>query len=98
LRARHAADAVLFVVARRAGGREIVAVKREGNVKLPHAFELSGRDGMTGEVPFSGSLDITARLSRSGDAIPAAGDLEGEARSVAVGQRGVKVVIDTTRP
>jgi cytochrome c-type biogenesis protein CcmH len=98
LRPRADAGAVLFVVARRAGTREILAVKREGSVRLPHAFELSGRDGMTGTVAFTGTVDVTARLSRSGDAIPAAGDLEGVVHNVPVGRRGVKVVIDTTRP
>lgn len=98
LRGQQPAKAVLFVVARRAGGREIVAVKREDGAQFPHAFVLSAGDTMTGDVPFSGVLDITARLSRSGDAIPATGDLEGVVRSVAVGQGGVKVVIDTTRP
>jgi len=98
LRTRQESTAVLFVMARRAGGGQIVAVKREEGVRLPRSFELSGRDSMTGDVPFSGALDITARLSRTGDAMPAAGDLEGVARNVAVGARGVRVVIDTVRP
>jgi cytochrome c-type biogenesis protein CcmH len=89
---------VLFVVARQAGGRQIVAVRKEENPRFPHTFELSARDSMTGDVPFSGMLDLTARLSRTGDAIPAPGDLEGQVANVPVGRRGVKIVIEHARP
>jgi len=44
-----------------------------------------------------GPLTLTARLSKSGDAVAAKGDLEGTARGVAVGATDVKVSLDTVK-
>jgi cytochrome c-type biogenesis protein CcmH len=89
---------VLFVIARHAATRQVAAVRKEEDVRFPFAFRLSSADAMMEGVPFDGPFDITARLSRSGDAIPTAGDLEGTAKGVAAGTRGVTVIIDTIRP
>jgi cytochrome c-type biogenesis protein CcmH len=96
LRERPQPQDVLFVVARDAS-RRIVAVRRADGVRFPFAFTISGSDAMTEGTTFAGPLEVTARLSRSGDAIPAAGDLEGVARGVHVGARDVKVSLDTVR-
>ena len=50
---------------------------------------------MTHGAPFGGELKITARLSRSGDAAPAPGDIEGHAARVPAGSRDVHVTLDT---
>jgi len=41
---------------------------------------------------------VTARVSKSGNAMPAAGDLEGASRPVAPGDKDVAVLIDKQVP
>jgi cytochrome c-type biogenesis protein CcmH len=41
---------------------------------------------------------VGARVSKSGNAVPQSGDLEGFSKPVKVGATGVVVVIDTVRP
>ena len=89
---------VLYVIARNSTTRQVVAVRKEERVRFPFAFRLSAGDAMMEGVPFAGPFDVTARLSRSGDAVPQAGDLEGAVKSVAAGSRGIRVVVDTERP
>ena len=96
LRSR-ATGGVLFVIARSAADRRILAVRREDNVTFPVQFRISGRDAMVAGTTFAGPLDITARLSKSGDAVAASGDLEGTARGIAVGAEDVKVTLDSVR-
>jgi cytochrome c-type biogenesis protein CcmH len=98
LRDRARPGAVLFVIARHSASRQVAAVRKEDGPRFPFAFQLSSADAMMEGVPFDGPFDITARLSRSGDAIAATGDLEGTAKGVAAGARGVTVIIDTIRP
>jgi hypothetical protein len=43
-------------------------------------------------------VDVVARVSRTGDAIPTKGDLEGTAKSVKVPAKDVRLTIDTVRP
>src|SRR5580765_7030550 len=73
-----AAGGVLFVIARSGADRRIVAVRREDNVTFPFKFGISGRDAMIAGTSFAGPLELTARLSKSGDAVAAKGDLEGK--------------------
>ncbi|HET7292999.1 MAG TPA: hypothetical protein VFM88_11275 [Vicinamibacteria bacterium] len=89
--------AAVFVIARNAKTQEIVAVRKEDAAGLPVAFSISGADAMTGGTSFEGPLDLTARLSRSGDAVPAKGDVEGVARGLLPGARDVRIVLDTVR-
>jgi cytochrome c-type biogenesis protein CcmH len=84
-----AAGGVLFVIARSAADRRILAVRREDNVTFPFKFQISGRDAMIAGTTFAGPLEVTARLSKSGDAIAAKGDLEGTTRRGAVGATDV---------
>jgi hypothetical protein len=46
---------------------------------------------------FTGPFDVTARISRTGDAIPGKGDLEGTVKGVAADARGVSITIDSVR-
>ena len=89
---RHA----LFLIARDAQ-RTIVAVRREEGVRYPFTFRITAADAMTEGTRFAGPLEITARISKTGDAMPQAGDLEGIARGVAVGDADVPITIDTAR-
>ena len=98
LRARQAPTDTLYIVARAAGGGQVVAVRKEEDARLPRPFRLSPADVMVSGTAFVGPFDITARLSKSGDAIPAAGDLEGTARGVATGARDVVITLDRVRP
>lgn len=98
LRSKAPAGAALYLIARSAKDRQIVAVRKEDAPTFPHAFELTAHDAMTHGVPFAGALEITARLSRSGDAAPAPGDLEGRVAGVEAGSRAVRVQLDTERP
>jgi hypothetical protein len=90
-----AAGGVLFVIARSGADRRIVAVRREDGVTFPFKFRISGADAMTAGTTFAGPLEITARLSKSGDAVASKGDLAGVAKGIAVGATDVKVTIDT---
>jgi cytochrome c-type biogenesis protein CcmH len=90
-----ASGGVLFVIARTGADRRIVAVRREDNVTFPFKFGISGRDAMIAGTTFAGPLEVTARLSKSGDAVAARGDLEGTVRGVAVGATDVKITLDT---
>jgi cytochrome c-type biogenesis protein CcmH len=92
LASRVQATDVLYLIARDRSAKT-VAVQREESVRFPHSFELSAAHAMVPDQPFAGPLDITARLSRSGDAFPAPGDLEGPTQGVAAGARSVSVVI-----
>lgn len=90
-----AAGTVLYVMAKKDG--QTIAVVRVERPTFPHAFRLSAADAMNPGTPFTGPLDVTARLSMTGDAIAARGDVEGTAKGVAVGTTGLGVTLDTVR-
>jgi cytochrome c-type biogenesis protein CcmH len=98
LQARQAPTDILYIVARSAGGGQVVAVRKEDDARLPRPFRISAADVMVAGTAFAGPFDITARLSKSGDAIPAPGDLEGTARGVAAGVKDVMITLDRVRP
>jgi cytochrome c-type biogenesis protein CcmH len=98
LKDRAKPDDVLYIIARGSASRQIVAVRKEERVQFPFRFRLSSADTMMPGTPFTGPFDLTARLSRSGDATPQAGDLEGSVKNVAAGARDVSVIVDTVRP
>jgi cytochrome c-type biogenesis protein CcmH len=89
---------VLYIIARGSASRQIVAVRREEHVRFPFSFRLTSGDVMMPGTPFEGPFDLTARLSRSGDAAPQPGDLEGTLKNVAAGSPGLSVILDTVRP
>jgi hypothetical protein len=98
LMGRQAPSDVLYIIARNRATNTVVAVRREEKVRFPYAFKISATDAMVEGTPFTGPFDLTARLSRTGDAVAATGDLEGIAHGVAAGARGVSVTLDTVRP
>jgi hypothetical protein len=87
----------LFLIARSAKTRQILAVRKADGVAFPQKFALSGADAMTPGTPFEGPLDVTARWSQNGDAMPAPGDIEGVTKGVAVGAANVKLVLAEAR-
>lgn len=86
---------VLYVMAKK--GKTTLAVKRVSQPAFPYDFEVSGTDSMMGGVDFVGPVDLVARVSRTGDAIPAKGDLEGLATGVKIPATAVKLTIDSVR-
>jgi cytochrome c-type biogenesis protein CcmH len=98
LTGRHAPSDALYVIVRSARTREILAVRKEQGIEFPFAFRISGADTMTGETAFVGPFDVTVRLSKTGDALPATGDIEGTAKGVADGAAGIAITLDTVRP
>jgi cytochrome c-type biogenesis protein CcmH len=97
LKAKLTGDAPLFVFAREPGGRgPPLAAKRLTSSSIGTQIHLSAADSMIpGRVLVSGhAVSITARVSFSGQPLPAAGDLYGEL-TYDVGRDGVRdLVID----
>jgi hypothetical protein len=86
---------VLYVMAK--SGTSTLAVKRIEKPVFPLPFEIGGGDAMMGGQPFEGPVDVVARLSRTGDAIPSKGDAEGTTKGVKIPSKGVTVTIDSVR-
>jgi cytochrome c-type biogenesis protein CcmH len=101
LRGRVSEGDTLFIIARKgnAGAGPPFAVKRIAEPHLPLDFRLGPEDVMMAGAAFQGSVHISVRLSKSGVAGPGEpGDLEGDyPGQVAVGTRGVNVVIERVR-
>jgi len=91
----------LFVFARETGGPPMpVAIVRATRKDLPFTFQL---DDSTSPMPSrklsaTGPVVIVARLSKSGQAMPQSGDLEGTSQPIKSGVDGITVVIDRERP
>jgi len=88
--------AVLFVIARRGASGPPTAVKRIPNPSFPLEFELGPDDRMIQAMPWSGPLQINARLDSDGNATTrSAGDLQGSApRPANPGDAQVSIVLD----
>ncbi|MFO1216356.1 MAG: c-type cytochrome biogenesis protein CcmI [Burkholderiaceae bacterium] len=101
LAARVAPGDTLFVFARAVDGpRMPLAILKRSAADLPLSFTLDDSMAMSPELKLSAfpQIVVGARLSKSGDAMPRSGDLEGQA-TPAAGHRGaVEVVIDSVRP
>lgn len=95
LASRVSAGDVLYVMAKKDGAT--VAVERIGSPSFPVSFEVSEGHAMVAGTSLEGPVDIVARLSKTGDAIPNAGDLEGTTIGVAVPGKGIAVTIDQVR-
>jgi cytochrome c-type biogenesis protein CcmH len=94
-------DDTVFIFARAAAGSAApLAVRRITVAQLPYDFVLDDTQAMTPALRLSGAarVVVTARVSRSGGAAPASGDLEGRSAEVASDARGVVVDIATRRP
>ncbi|WP_256080306.1 c-type cytochrome biogenesis protein CcmI [Massilia sp. YIM B04103] len=89
-------DDTLFIYARAAEGpRQPIAILRRQASDLPFDFTLDDSQGMQGGTPLSAHtrVIVTARISRSGKAMPQAGDLEGDSAAVASSAQGVQLEI-----
>lgn len=91
----------LFVFARETNGPPMpVAIARATKKDLPFTFRLDDSNSMMPSRTLSSvaMVVIVARLSKSGQAMPQSGDLEGMSQPVKPGTDGVTIVIDRERP
>lgn len=97
LTAQAAPGDTVFVFARSAaGGRMPLAVQKARVADLPLRFKLDDTMAMAPGLTVSSAKQVivVARISKSGQATPSAGDLGGEAAPVAPGAANVAVRID----
>lgn len=94
-------DDSVFIFARPAeGSRMPVAVVRARVGDLPLRFTLDDSRSMAPSAKISNLTEVivNARVSRSGNATPSSGDLEGATEKVKVGSQGIAVTIDRAVP
>ncbi|MDT3677716.1 MAG: c-type cytochrome biogenesis protein CcmI [Burkholderiaceae bacterium] len=87
----------LFVIARASGGPSVpIAVVRLTASAFPVSFTLDDNNAMDPSRRLSGveSLELEARLSRSGQAMREPGDLFGRIENVRPGADGLRIVLD----
>lgn len=87
----------LFVVARATDGSKLpLAIVRKQVKDLPLKFSLDDSMAMTPQMKLSNfdKVVVIARISKSGDAMPQPGDLQGMSATVKPGTSGVKISID----
>jgi cytochrome c-type biogenesis protein CcmH len=87
----------VFVFARPASGTGMpLAVLRKQVKDLPFEFKLDDSMAMSPANALSGagSVVVSARISKSGNAFPQPGDLMGQTAPVAVGAQGLQITID----
>ncbi len=97
LRQRVPGGAWLFVFARAEGGMPLpIAAARSSPQGWPAEFVLDDAHSMIEGRKLSSfeRVRLVARISASGNAARSPGDLEGSLDSVALGQRGVRLVVD----
>jgi cytochrome c-type biogenesis protein CcmH len=100
LKSRLADTDVLFLFARPGQSGPPVAAIRASASQLPLEFELDDSTAMNPGNTLSQHKQVmlVARVSRSGNPMAQPGDLEGIVANVKVGDSGVKIMIDQTRP
>ena len=101
LAAKVAPGDAVFIFARAASGPPMpLAVLRRQARELPVKFVLDDSMAMSPESRLSAhaSVVVGARISKSGNATPRPGDLQGLSAAVKVGADNVNIVIDTELP
>jgi cytochrome c-type biogenesis protein CcmH len=96
LKSKIAAGDSLFIFARAVNGPKMpVAMLRKKVEDLPLKFYLDDTMSMSPQFKLStaGQIVVGARISKSGDALPRAGDIEGISQQIAPGAVNVRVVI-----
>ncbi|MBI5785198.1 MAG: c-type cytochrome biogenesis protein CcmI [Rhodocyclales bacterium] len=100
-KAQAAPSDTVFIIARETGGGPMpLAAKRARVADLPMDFALDDGDALMPARPLSSakSVQIEARVSKSGDAKSMPGDLTGSAGPVKPGAKGLRLVIDKVVP
>jgi cytochrome c-type biogenesis protein CcmH len=97
LRAQTTSEETVFIFARAVNGSRMpLAVQRVRVANLPFDFKLDDSQAMSPDNKISSAkaLRIEVRVSKSGQAMPASGDLTGSSTAVKPGTTGIHVVID----
>lgn len=100
LRAQVGPQDTVFIFARPANGSRMPLAAQRIQVKdLPYQFTLDDSKSMSPSMLLSSSAQVVlgARISKSGDAIPQAGDLSGQAGPVPLGTQGIALEINEVR-
>jgi cytochrome c-type biogenesis protein CcmH len=100
LKAKAAPDDTVFIFARAAskdGPRMPLAILRKKVSELPVTFTLDDSSAMSPATRLSGTpqVIIGARISKSGNAMPQPGDLQGLSKPIENTGKGIGIVIDT---
>lgn len=98
LKSKAAPEDTVYVFARAAEGPPLpLAIARTTVRELPYSFQLDDSMAMNPAMSLSAfpSVVVTARVSKSGNAAPQAGDLQGASGAVANDAGAVSVVIDS---
>ena len=101
LKSQAAPEDTVFIFARPAeGARMPLAIVKKQVKDLPFAFKLDDSQAMSPAAKLSGTkrVIVGARISKSGQAMPQPGDLEGLSAPVDVGVAGLVVEIKTRLP
>ena len=91
----------LFIFARaKTGPKMPLAILRLTAKDLPATFSLDDNMAMTPTMKMSSFPEVVigARITKSGQAVPASGDLEGFSQPVKIGDKDVAIVIDQIIP
>ncbi len=91
----------VFIFARATQGPRVpLAIIRRQVKDLPLTFSLDDSQAMAPEMKLSNYAEVVvgARVSKSANATPQSGDLQGNSRTVKVGASNVAVVIDSVVP
>lgn len=91
----------VFIFARAADGSKMpLAIVKKQVKDLPATFNLDDSMAMAPNFALSNfpSIVVGARVSKSGNAMPQSGDLEGLSPAVRTGATGLAIVIDRTLP
>lgn len=82
------------------GPRMPIASVKIDSKQLPYHFTLDDKVSMSPSDKLSNHAEVTisARVSKSGQAMAQSGDLQGKTGPVKLGQQGVAIVIDTVVP
>lgn len=98
LKAQASPTDTVFVLARAAQGPKMpLAIMRKQVKDLPLEFSLDDGMAMAPQMKLSNfdEVVVVARISKSGNAMPEAGDLQGMSSPMKPGKSGIKITIDT---
>jgi len=99
--AKAAPDDTLFIYARaKTGPRMPLAIHRLKVSDIPATFTLNDDMAMTPTMKISSFPEVVveARISKSGQAVPTSGDLQGFSQPVKLGDKDISIVIDQQVP